>query len=85
VRNFEFPDHHPFSAAELKEVKRVSESASVDEIVTTEKDYCRNSKLIAEMLNPLILATRLRISTGENILMAKLSALMGGPQRESRP
>jgi tetraacyldisaccharide 4'-kinase len=83
VRNFEFPDHHQFSAFELKEVKRVSESASVDEIVTTEKDYCRNSKLIADILNPLILATRLRITSGENILMSKLSALMGGPQRES--
>jgi len=85
VRNFEFPDHHAFTAGDFTEIKRVSESASVDEIITTEKDYCRSPKLIAEILNPLILATRLRISSGEDALISKLTAWIGGLPRENRP
>jgi tetraacyldisaccharide 4'-kinase len=68
VRNFEFTDHHLFSAQELEEIKRVSESASVAEIITTEKDYYRSPKEIAGILDPLILAARLRIASGEEML-----------------
>jgi tetraacyldisaccharide 4'-kinase len=85
VRNFEFPDHHCFTSADLLEIKRVSDSASVDEIITTEKDYCRNAKLIADLINPLILATRLRISRGEDILVSKINALTGGAWRAGNP
>lgn len=77
VRNFEFEDHHVYLENELKEIKRVSDSASVDEIVTTEKDFYRSSNLIASTLNPLILATRLRISAGEEVLTDRLFRLLG--------
>lgn len=65
VRNFEFGDHHEFTEAELKEIKEVSDSAYIEEIVTTEKDFYRNPALITEVLNPLVLATRMRIHSGE--------------------
>lgn len=65
IRNFEFGDHHPFTERELKEVKEVSDSAYATEIITTEKDFYRNPELISEVLNPLVLATRLRIHSGE--------------------
>lgn len=75
LRNFEFPDHHPFSESDLKEIKEVSTSSSASEIITTEKDFFRCQNLIAE-LNPLVLAARLRIASGEGILMQKLARLL---------
>ena len=77
LRNFEFPDHHPFSERDLKEIKEVSTSSFASEIITTEKDFFRCQNLIAEKLNPLVLAARLRIASGEGILMQKLAQLLG--------
>ncbi len=65
VRNFEFGDHHVFTEKELREIKEVSDSAYIEEILTTEKDFYRNPSLITEILNPLVLATRMRIHSGE--------------------
>lgn len=77
VRNFEFGDHHAYTAQELREIKKVSESASTEDIVTTEKDFYRAPELMADVLNPLILATRLRIVSGEQVLMERISKLIG--------
>ncbi len=77
IRNFEFTDHHVFSGKELEEIKNVSHSASADEIITTEKDYYRAPDAIANSVNPLVLATRLRISSGEEFLLEKLHHLLG--------
>lgn len=79
IRNFEFSDHHRFSERELREIKEVSDSASVMEIITTEKDYYRCQELISEVINPLILATRMRIVSGEGLLMQKISKLFERP------
>ncbi len=77
TRNFEFDDHHHFSESELLEIKRVSDSASAEEIITTEKDFYRSPETITKVLNPLVLATRLRISSGEEALLGKLFQLLG--------
>lgn len=77
VRNFEFCDHHTFTSQELEEVKRVSVNGEVDEIVTTEKDFYRSAKAITEILNPLVLATRIRIVAGEEILNDRIFRLLG--------
>ncbi len=77
LRNFEFCDHHAFTAEELREVRQVSEKAEVEEIITTEKDFYRSPKLITDILNPLILATRLRIAVGEEILTDRVFRLLG--------
>ncbi len=77
VRNFEFEDHHVFSNSELQEIKQVSESATVDEIITTEKDFYRSRDAITNILNPLVLAARMRISSGEEILTERLFRLVG--------
>lgn len=76
IRNFEFSDHHRFSEHELKEIKEVSESSAVAEVITTEKDFFRCQNLISDVLNPLILATRLKISSGEGALMQHLARLL---------
>ena len=77
IRNFEFTDHYTYSKRDLEEIQNISDSSVSTEIVTTEKDYYRCPDLIAETLNPLILATRLRISSGEEVLTERLFRLLG--------
>lgn len=76
VRNFEFTDHHVFSDKELQEIRSVSESARAEEVVTTEKDFYRSPEQLIRALNPLVLATRLRIKSGEEMLMEKIFRLL---------
>lgn len=77
VRNFEFADHHPYSVQDLDEIKEVSQAAFADEIVTTEKDYYRTPEMITERINPLVLAVRLAILSGEEALKGRLCQLLG--------
>jgi tetraacyldisaccharide 4'-kinase len=77
VRNFEFSDHHSFSRKELEEIREVSQKSDVEEIITTEKDFFRSPQSITEVLDPLILAARLRIAAGEEILTDRISRLLG--------
>lgn len=77
VRNFEFCDHHAFTPDELEEIVQVSKKGDVDEIITTEKDFYRSAQTISKMMDPLVLATRLRISSGEEFLTDRLFRLLG--------
>jgi len=77
VRNFEYSDHHTFSREELEEIRGVSQSGEVDEIITTEKDFYRSQRSITEVLDPLVLAARLRISSGEEVLTDRIFRLLG--------
>ncbi|MBI3313397.1 MAG: tetraacyldisaccharide 4'-kinase [Candidatus Omnitrophica bacterium] len=77
IRNFEFPDHHHFSEKELGEIKKVSESASSEEIITTEKDFYRAPEIITRVLNPLVLAVRLKILKDEEILAYQIFRSLG--------
>ncbi len=77
IRNFEFEDHHVFTEAELQEIKQVSQTAGVDEIITTEKDFYRDPEKTRRILNPLVLAARLRIAEGEDVLTERLFRLLG--------
>ena len=77
VRNFEFTDHHIFSNKDLNEIKSISKVASSDEIITTEKDFYRAPERIIKHLNPLVLATELRIAKGEPELLGRIRELLG--------
>lgn len=77
IRNFEFLDHHEYTKEELLKIKEVAQSAGAEEIVTTEKDFYRSRALITETLNPLVLAARLRVVSGEEILTDRLFRLLG--------
>lgn len=81
MRNFEYPDHHVFRAEELREIKAVSEAAGFKQIITTEKDFYRTPDLIANILDPLILAVRLRILRGEEYLTEYLLKALGVTRR----
>ena len=76
TRNFEFTDHHDYSESELQEIKRVSQSAAVEDIITTEKDFYRCPEKMTRILNPLILAARLRVLSGEGRLIERISRLL---------
>jgi tetraacyldisaccharide 4'-kinase len=77
VRNFEFCDHHQFSPEELQEIRDVSQRGEVDEIITTEKDFYRGPETITKVFDPLILATRVRIAAGEEVLKDRIFRLLG--------
>ncbi|PIQ85641.1 MAG: tetraacyldisaccharide 4'-kinase [Candidatus Omnitrophica bacterium CG11_big_fil_rev_8_21_14_0_20_45_26] len=75
IRNFEFSDHHAFTARELKEINEVCESSQSDSIITTEKDFFRRRKLITQIVDPLILRVYVRITVGEEILKDRIRKL----------
>lgn len=77
VRNFEFLDHHEYTKEELLQVKEIAQSAGAEEIITTEKDFYRSRALITETLNPLVLAARLKVVSGEEVLTDRLFRLLG--------
>ncbi len=77
VRNFEFLDHHNYSRKDLKQIKDISQSAAAEEILTTEKDFFRAKNLISEHLNPLVLAARMKIVSGEDVLTEQITSLLG--------
>jgi tetraacyldisaccharide 4'-kinase len=77
VRNFEFLDHHEYTSAELLKIREIAQSAGAEEIITTEKDFYRSRELITNTLNPLVLAARLRVVSGEEILTDRLFRLLG--------
>ena len=87
VRNFEFCDHHPFSESELREIAEVRLSSQSDYLITTEKDYLRKEQMIADILNPLILKTALRITIGDSILKDRIRRLLGikEPVKQKEP
>ncbi len=77
IRTFEFCDHHEYADAELLEIKSMKESSGSEEVITTEKDFFRCSKSIAQIVRPLVLKVRLCISSGEDILHERLRKLVG--------
>ncbi len=78
VRNFEFCDHHAFTTPELKEILEISQkNDAVEDVITTEKDFYRNPKEITEIVDPLVLAARLHIASGEEILADRVFRLLG--------
>ncbi len=77
VRNFEFLDHHEYTKTELLKIKEIAQSAGAEEIITTEKDFYRSRDLITNTLNPFVLAARLRVVSGEEILTDRLFRLLG--------
>ena len=77
VRNFEYLDHYEFKKKDVEEIRRISDLAGAEDIVTTEKDFYRCRKLLSETLDPLVLATRVQFMSGEDILEEHLMRLLG--------
>ena len=75
-KSFEFPDHHFFKEKDLLPVKEFVNEASIQDVVTTEKDFFRVPELWIHMLDPWILKVRIKIISGEEKITARLLALL---------
>lgn len=81
VRNFEYLDHYEFKKKDMEEIRRISDLAEAEDIVTTEKDFYRCKKLLSETIDPLVLATRVQFLSGEDILDESIMRLLGVRQK----
>ncbi len=71
----EFPDHHWFTPQDLADLVRRGRAAGAEGLVTTEKDWVRLRGF--PLGGPLwVLSTRLRLTTGEETLVATLGRLV---------
>jgi tetraacyldisaccharide 4'-kinase len=68
-----FPDHHPFSRAELAELRRIAQRDDAL-VVTTEKDWARSGPLMREELGSRcwVLRSQLALSHGEQDAFLRL-------------
>jgi tetraacyldisaccharide 4'-kinase len=68
-----FPDHHPFSRAELAELRRIAQRDDAL-VVTTEKDWARSGPLIREELGSRcwVLRSQLALLHGEQEAFLRL-------------
>ncbi|MBI4431181.1 MAG: tetraacyldisaccharide 4'-kinase [Candidatus Omnitrophica bacterium] len=73
-RSIRFQDHHSYSGDELRSIK--SEALAVDELITTEKDFLRSPELMIDIIDPLVLKIRIRITKGEKVLHARLDSIL---------
>lgn len=74
-----FPDHHPYSAADVADLTRWAEALRADLILTTQKDLV---KLRAAMLGPIPLSALrigLEITEGAAVLEGTLASLLSRP------
>ncbi len=76
-----FPDHHRYDGNDWRAVCARASREPVDALVTTEKDWVRLQSVVAEgPAGPRVwvLAVRLRLLTGEDLLDARLNRLCTG-------
>jgi tetraacyldisaccharide 4'-kinase len=70
----EFPDHHWFSASDLRELARDARAAGAQGLITTEKDWIRLRRLPPPPLPLWVLPIRLVLTSGQ----AQWSPLLAG-------
>lgn len=76
IRSFEVLDHHAYMSEELEAIRALKTSELAQEIVITEKDYLREREKITKILEPLVLAVKLKIISGEDDLDDRLHRLL---------
>ncbi|MEO8098654.1 MAG: tetraacyldisaccharide 4'-kinase [Acidobacteriota bacterium] len=55
-----FPDHHPYTADELRDVAREARAAGAEALLTTEKDMMKLDSLLSELAMP-VYSVRIRV------------------------
>ena len=61
-KHFLFPDHHVYNQKEIDNLKEIAKKNNL-QIITTEKDYCRLSKVQASKINFLRIEIKLKNSS----------------------
>lgn len=75
IRILAYPDHHPFTPADMDRATSLAEESGVEWIVTTEKDAVRVPPSHAIVNRLAVLDIALRLISGENALEKILSTL----------
>ena len=74
--SFPFPDHHPYTAAQLDEIARAAARCSADLVLTTEKDLARLSASATWPDGPPLFGLRARMAVQEREMLDGLIARM---------
>jgi tetraacyldisaccharide 4'-kinase len=82
-QTFEYGDHHPFTAEEIRAV-RVWADENESVVVTTEKDFFRCRELFLREADPWVLKIRLQLVKGGEQIMKGLETLFGMRGEPSR-
>lgn len=69
----EFPDHHPYTVADVERVWSVARGARADWVVTTEKDWVRLQEMPQAELELWVLSVRLDMGTDRAALVRILA------------
>lgn len=82
-KTFEYGDHHPFTADEIRAARAcAAENESL--LVTTEKDFFRCRELFLREADPWILKINLKLFKGGDSMMNRLETMLGVPREPSR-
>jgi tetraacyldisaccharide 4'-kinase len=72
----EFPDHHWFTDADLRELVRDAQAAGAEGLITTEKDWMRLRDLPAPPLPLWVLPVRLVLERGHDVWQRRLAGVL---------
>jgi tetraacyldisaccharide 4'-kinase len=72
----EFPDHHWFTAADLRELVRDAQAAGAEGLITTEKDWIRLRDLPPPPLPLWVLPVRLVLESGHDVWQRLLAGVL---------
>lgn len=76
AESFRFPDHHRYSQAEIKRIKRIAGEKGIESIITTQKDAMRLEGMCDSDIDFLALFVELKITRGKEILEEKLRSIL---------
>lgn len=78
VGRLEFPDHHPYGAADRAAIRRAAHDAGAEAVLTTEKDLVRMETGLAPDLPILAVRVELGLVAGAEELGTALGVPLGG-------
>jgi len=74
----EYPDHHWFTDQDVAELERQARAVGAEGVITTEKDWVRLGGLGDPAVPLWVLAVRLRLDAGRELLTGALSRVLAG-------
>ncbi len=72
-RHLSFEDHHRYRKKDIENINSMAEKHGADTVITTEKDYLRDTKVLSQVKNLHILRVYLKITDG----MSELEKICG--------
>ncbi|GJL62138.1 MAG: tetraacyldisaccharide 4'-kinase [Nitrospirales bacterium] len=76
IKEFEFPDHYPYSVTSLESIRAHAQRHNSDVILTTEKDGVKIGPLLQDGENVWAIRLEIRIEKGEKELLESLQRVV---------